>query len=85
MANDEAAGGGPAHSNISTPKALTYANLEAHQQGMTQASETAVQKWLTESCDRPPGGPTAESWTRLVAEDNLAAEIEAALHSGDRK
>jgi hypothetical protein len=43
MANDEAAGGDPAHSNISTPKALTYANLKAHQQGMTRASETAVQ------------------------------------------
>lgn len=87
MADDKAAGDGPTRSKISKPKALTRDNLKTHQLGMaqTRANETPVQKWLAESCDRPPGSHTAESWARLIAEDKLAADIEAALRSGDRK
>jgi len=87
MANDQAAGDGPMHSNISTPKALTHANLKTHQQETTQAraSETRVHEWLAGSCNCSSAGHTAESWARLVVEDKLAADIEAAVRLGDRK
>lgn len=87
MDNDGTAGDGLAHSNISTQKPLTRANLKIYQQGISSAGadETAVQRWLAESCDRSLGGRAAESWKRLVAEDKLAADIEAAMRPGDRK
>jgi len=89
MANNDAAVDGPAHSNIFTSKALTRANLNTHQQEMTLAGarNTPVHGWLAESCDRPLRGRAAgkRTWTRLVAKDKLAADIEAAQCLGDRK
>jgi len=87
MANDGTASDGLAHNNIPTLKALTRANLKAHQQALTSAGSgaTPVQIWLAESCDRPLGGHTTEAWKRLVAEDKLATDIEAALQPETQK
>ena len=61
---------------------LTTANLSTHEHATaTVSGDSAVRDWLAASIDSRQVDADPETWMQLVAKDDLAAAIEAAIQN----